>query len=552
MKPIRIGEWDVFPATNHIAQGHRSVRLEPKAMAVLLRLAERPGDVLTREALLAAAWPGVVVEDNALTQVIVKLRRAFGDVARESAYVEAIAKRGYRLVAKVGPIEAVPAPNARARLAPGLRPAVGPALALLIWVALISWSGTVPQDDLPSGRATAVAIGKASPEVHVVPFELIGDAHNTPAMAALARALAADLVTDLSKVKGLRVLASNAVEASKPADGPDRARYQLSGTAQQDGQRLRLNLTLRDLADGHAVWSERYEREMRDLFALQDAVVARVLEVLPVRVDREQTARIARRSTRSLDAWQFFAAAQAGLLARRPERNDEARALYWKAIERDPAFARAYAGLAMTHALAYQQGWASDGDAALDRALDRALEFAQTAQRLRPDLPEARWVAAFVATQRRQHAEALRLLDEATTLNPSYADAYALEGGIRTYIGQAAQALPLLRDAMRLNPEAGSLYFLLLGRAYYFVGDVEQAGFNLTRALERNPESVEARVYLALTLMLAGQRDEAQWQVVEIRQLDPTFASERWLATYPLVDTALRERLRDATRSVGL
>jgi len=551
MKPIRIGEWDVFPATNHIAQGHRSVRLEPKAMAVLLRLAERPGEVLTREALLAAAWPGVVVEDNALTQVIVKLRRALGDVARESAYVEAIAKRGYRLVAPVGTIEAAPATSAPHRLAQRLRPAIGPGLALLIWVASVSWTGTVPQDDtrMVAGSETAAAIGKATPEVHVVPFELIGDARGTPAMATLVHALAADLVTDLSKVRGLRVIPGEApAEAGKAADGPDRARLQLTGTAQQDGQRLRLNLTLRDLSDGHAVWSERYEREMRDLFELQDAVVARVLEVLPVRVDRAQTARIAQRSTRNLDAWQLFAAAQADLLARRRERNDEARALYWKAIERDPAFARAYAGLAMTHALAYQQGWASDGEA----ALNRALEFAQTSQRLRPDLPEARWVAAFVATQRRQHAEALRLLDEATNLNPSYADAYALQGGIRTYIGQAAQALPLLLDAMRLNPDAGSLYFLLLGRAYYFVGDVEQAGFNLTRAIERNPESVEARVYLALTLALAGQRDEAQWQVLEIRQLDPAFASERWLATYPLIDTALRTRLREATRDIGL
>jgi len=137
-------------------------------------------------------------------------------------------------------------------------------------------------------------------------------------------------------------------------------------------------------------------------------------------------------------------------------------------------------------------------------------------------------------------------------LNPSYADAYALKGGVQTYVGRPAEALPLLRTALRLNPQAGSLYFLLLGRAYYFVGDGEQARINLEQALQRNAENLEARLYLAASYLLARQREPAAWQVDEIRALEPKFSVQSWLASYPLTDAAQKERLARALGELGL
>jgi tetratricopeptide (TPR) repeat protein len=202
----------------------------------------------------------------------------------------------------------------------------------------------------------------------------------------------------------------------------------------------------------------------------------------------------------------------------------------------------------MTYALQAQQGWVRDTDG----ALARAFEFAQTAVKMNPDLPEAHWVLAFAHTQRRQPDEALRNVNDALRLNPSYADGYALKAGIETYLGRPSDSVALLRLAQRLNPEAGSLYFLLLGRAYYFLGDDEQAQLNLRQALERNAENLEARVYLAASLWRTGDRDAAHWQVNEIRTLEPDFRADAWLATYPLTDPLERQRLRGALAEIGL
>ena len=202
----------------------------------------------------------------------------------------------------------------------------------------------------------------------------------------------------------------------------------------------------------------------------------------------------------------------------------------------------------MAYALDYQQGWAADGDS----ALTRALEFAKTAEQMSPEMPEAHWVLGFVHTQRRQPDEALRHLESALRLNPSYADAYALKGGIYTYIGRPAEGIPLLRTALRLNPDAGSLYFLLLGRAYYFLGDGEQARVNLEHALLRNSENLEARIYLVAAHGLVGARDAAEWQVSEIRTLEPAFNVRTWLASYPMTHAGQKERLVKSLQEIGL
>ena len=113
---FRIAGWVVDPAANELRRGAARVKLEPRAMDVLARLAAQPGEIVTREALFAAAWPGRVVGDEALTQAIAKLRRAFGDDARDAAYIETVSKRGYRLVAPVEPgVDASGGPSARRR-----------------------------------------------------------------------------------------------------------------------------------------------------------------------------------------------------------------------------------------------------------------------------------------------------------------------------------------------------------------------------------------------------------------------------------------------------
>ena len=125
-------------------------------------------------------------------------------------------------------------------------------------------------------------------------------------------------------------------------------------------------------------------------------------------------------------------------------------------------------------------------------------------------------------------------------------------GGIKTYIGRPADAVPLVRTAMRLNPEAGYLYFLILGRTYFALGDLEQARVNLEHALSRNPENLEAHIYLAALHVAAGDKGAAAWKAEEIRALQPGFSSARWLETYPLTDAAQKRKLVQALTELGL
>jgi tetratricopeptide (TPR) repeat protein len=249
-----------------------------------------------------------------------------------------------------------------------------------------------------------------------------------------------------------------------------------------------------------------------------------------------------------VDAYDTYLRARGALLARGEEENERARSLFRQAIWKDPAFSHAYGGLALVHAADYRNQWTQDGDAALDRALELAL----TSLEMEPSLPEAHWVLAYVYAQRKRHEEAIGHLDEALKLAPSFADAYALKGGVKTYLGEPGASVPLLREAMRLNPGASHLYYLLLGCAHFFLGDLEQASINLREAISRNPASLEAHVYLAAVLEEGEDRDAAQWEAEEIRAIEPKFSTATWLRTYPMVAADQTDRLELVLSGLGL
>ena len=122
---------------------------------------------------------------------------------------------------------------------------------------------------------------------------------------------------------------------------------------------------------------------------------------------------------------------------------------------------------------------------------------------------------------------------------------------VNTFLGRPADAVPLLRTAMRLNPESGYLYFLVLGRAYLFLGDLDQARINLEQALKRNSEYLEAHVYMAAVHVAAGNKASADWEAEEIRALQPGFSGRRWLETYPMTDVEQKTKLTRALGELG-
>src|SRR6185312_4166693 len=523
----QIGGWTVEPALNRISDAGTIVQLEPKSMSVLMLLADRPGHVVSRAALLEAAWPGLVVGDDSLTQVILKLRKALGDAPQRPAYIETIAKRGYRIVARVRPLPQTPPEPATQALGQALGQgqasvagprrgrraaalvALGVAGVVIVVAALATIAHEWTTDPLADPPATVGAVASALPTLAIAPFDALGD---DPRVDVLARGMTADLLTDLSKLSGLSIV-QGAADDTRPPMAEPAARYVVSGSVQRIDERIRLQVHLADARSGEQLWSGRFDRPLAGYFAIQDEVE----RTLHAKVSEAELRRLSRRYTRDLEAYGDFQRGQAALLARERDGNARARDLYRHAIARDPGFARAYAGLALTYAADYRNRWSADGSA----ALDRALAMARTAYDMDPDIAETYWVMAFVQVERGRLEEAL-------------------------------ETLPMLRTAMRLDPRAGYLYFLLLGRAYLFLGDLDQARVNLKHALLANPADVELHVYLATLDLAAGDKAAAQWEAEEIRAQSPDFSAGEWLRTYPMTDAAQRATLAQALRAIGL
>ena len=552
---LQIGEWRANRTTNELGRAGDAARIEPKVMEVLMVLADRAGEVVSREDLLAAVWPGVVVGDDSLTQSIIKLRKALGDNPRSPSYIETISKRGYRLIAPVVRSDAVPAehderepapPESPATARPGIRsPGMAAGIALVLMAAGLYFFGARLQPlPVPHARADAADEDKTGLlNVTVLPFETVGTGVE---QGYLARGISSDLMTDLSRLSGLRLIIGSGNTAI--GDAASTARYVVSGSVQRDGATLRVNVRLTDSRTNEQLWSQRFERPLGDLFGIQNDISSGLVAQLPGKISDAERWKAAKRYTSSPEAYEYFLRAQALFLARRPEDNDQARVFYQKALDLDPQFARAYAGLAMTYAMDQRYQKSAESSA----KLRTAMELAETARTIDPDIPEVYWALGFIHAQAQRYDQAIESLQKAIELNRSYADSYALMGGIYTYVGQPARSIPLLRTALRLNPDGGYLYFLLLGRAYLFENDTEQALINLREALRRNPDDLEAHIFLAAALVAAGNRSAAEWEADEIRARDADFSMHRWLQTYPLTSERQKQRLLELTAKVKL
>src|SRR5207253_10362429 len=241
---LRVGDWIVEPDLNQLSAPGKAVKVEPKAMAVLLHLANRPGQVVSRETLLSDVWPGVVVGDDSLTQVIIKLRKALGDDPDRPTYIQTVTKRGYRLVAPVlPPAEAASIPRRRAwTMAVGV-------LAAGLLVAGGIWWNSGERAYRMSRNPDAVADATELPTLAVAPFQALGaDGHES----LLARGLTADLLTDLSKSSGLSVIGFSPMDGRTGGEASNQAeaRYLVSGTVQRVEGRLRLQVYLAERDTG--------------------------------------------------------------------------------------------------------------------------------------------------------------------------------------------------------------------------------------------------------------------------------------------------------------
>jgi TolB-like protein/Tfp pilus assembly protein PilF len=531
----------------------QEVRLEPKVMRVLAYLVERHGEVVSRHDLEANVWTGVIVTDDAVTNTIIKLRKALGDDARKPRYIETIAKAGYRLIAETG----FPEKKAEPALIKPASNLVGwsqrlwfktliAGLGVLLGASILWWA-TVPTNAPPPAADHPLEL---KPVIAVLPFENLSA---DPEQEYFANGITEDLITDLSKLAGLRVVARNSSFAYKDSGETAaeigsqlHARYLLMGSVRKDGKQLRINIRLTDTKDGSNRWAERYDRKATDIFRLQDEITNNVVSVLQVELSTRERQRLLKNYATDFEAYDLFLHGLDHFGRRSREDSVLAKEYFGKAITIAPKFARAYASLALTHTRDVFDGRENSRDA----SLAMAESLVSKARQLDDSLPQVHFVSAEIAMYRGNYAAALDHVSRAIESKPSYADGYGLLGWILHWAGRPADGLQAIDKAFELNPRVPSLYYLVKGALRYELDEIAEATQLLETAVEKNPNNHVVRVFLAAAYAAGENLDEARWQVDEILVLNPDFTLAHVERVAPIRDPNYRDRfLRDLQRA---
>ncbi|MDZ7752750.1 MAG: winged helix-turn-helix domain-containing protein [Gammaproteobacteria bacterium] len=557
-----IDGWGLDEACHVLRRGGETVRLEPRTTLLLAHLARHPGQVQRREALLKAAWPGVIVGDEALTTAINKLRKAFSDERQSPRIIETIPKMGYRLIARVEFEEAAGSPPcvAPANAGAGWGRAIAFALvvvALAGGVFLVGrHPGPGPAGEPGAGLPTVPAPQAVteSPVILVLPFRNVSD---DPDDEYVADGMTEDVITDLSKLSGLRVIASHTALSLKDApsariDAVDTGRrlgvdYILDGSMRKAAGQVRINVQLMDVGGGSPLWAERYDRELANIFRIQDEITGHIIEALAIRLTTQERAALQASAEVSFEAYDTFLQGQRSFHLLTREGLAEAISAYREAIRLDPAFGRAYGALSVALVRQYLRGWSE----APQEALPRGLELAREAVALGPSVPQAYWALGYTLLFLGEYEEATRAVEQAIAISPSYADGYGLLALINNNWGRPEDAARQIERAMELNPFYTFDYPYNLGRAYYLMGRYEEAVELLTTALGKNQAAGPPRLYLIASYVRQGLMDDAEWEMEQLRVQSPNASIAQLRDSMALTDHLMGPFLEDL-RAAGL
>jgi adenylate cyclase len=392
------------------------------------------------------------------------------------------------------------------------------------------------------------------PSIAVLPFDNLS---NDPEQDYFVDGIAEDLITDLSKVSGLLVVARNS-SFNYRGQSPDirevgqalNVRYVLEGSVRKAGGNLRINAQLIDADSGHHLWAERYDREVEGVFSVQDDVTRKIVAALSVALTSEEEKQVLRPVTDNLEAYDVFLRGQSAFRALTEADNERSQELYKRAVQLDPSFARAYGALAVSHVLDFRRGWSIDRIT----SIDRAMELARKGVELDNASPEVLWSLGLVYLFKRQYEQATQALERAIHLAPSYADGYGLLALINNVRGTPADAIRLVKQAMKLNPHYTFEYPYNLGRAYYSMGRYSDAATALREATERNEAAIIPRIVLAASYVRLGQMDEAEWEITQVEVIDPNYTISKFTDDAPLshMEDEGVKRLIEDIRKAGL
>ena len=447
------------------------VLLRPQAFAVLTYLAANANRVVTKDELMATVWPGIAVTDDSLVQCVHEIRRAIGDEAH--AILKTAPKRGYRLDL---PAQAA-APAPRGPAGRGALAAVGVALALV--AAFLMW-----WQPPSGGRAVA-----EEPVVAVLPFQNLG---GDPEQVYFADGITDDLITDLSKISGILVIARNSVwhYRDRPSDVRQvaaglGARYVLEGSVRREGGRVRINAQLIDAHAGHHVWADRYDGTLGDVFALQDKVISNIVSALAVELtSAEATAGV----VETTNPLAYDALLRGRDLLRRDSEAETLKAIaeFERAIDLDPDYGQAHAALAAAQWRVVLSYWSSTAGAGWQHAYERLLESLAEARKRPSALAYA--VSAQLLSQQGRYEEAFADVELAMAIAPGDPDNRIARANILNATGRAAEAEAEVRAAMRADPEFAPASLRVLAISQFNQGKYAEAAQTLERVTSQGSD----------------------------------------------------------------
>jgi adenylate cyclase len=401
------------------------------------------------------------------------------------------------------------------------------------------------------------------PSIAVLPFVNMG---GDPEQAYFADGMTEDLITDLSKIDGLFVIARNStfVYKGKPTDIREVAktlgvRYVLEGSVRRSGAEVRVNAQLIDATTGGHVWADRYDGDLKDIFAFQDKVARNVVTALAVELTKDDRERVARKGTANAQAYDVFLKGWQHYLRQTPEDFRAAIVQFNKAVELDPKYGRAYAALAATYWETSTRFW--DKLLGFSRRYEARFQAERfLAEAMRNPTPLAHQVASAMLLHAHQHDEAIAEAKRAIAGDPNDADGYVALANVLSFTGRASEAIAQVERAIRLNPHYPPSYLYQLGLARFGMKRLDEAATSLERALALNHEDYWSQRLLLATYGLLGRRADAAKLLETIkgnekRGLDAVYdpltirASTYW---YPFAERADVERFAEGLRKAGL
>jgi len=392
-----------------------------------------------------------------------------------------------------------------------------------------------------------------SPSIAVLPFVNMSD---DPEQEYFSDGITEEIITGLSKVPRLIVIARNSsfTYKRKPVKvqqvGQELGvRYVLEGSVRRAADRVRITVQLVDATTGHHLWAERYDRFLKDIFAIQDEITVNVMRAMQLElIEGKQACEWIKRGSQKLEAYEKGMKGMELFRFFSPEGNAQARKIFEECIALDPEYPGSYVMLAWTYLTAVYNGWSKSPE----ESITQALELAQRAIALDSSQADAFSLLGNIYLLTRQYEKAITEGERAVALNPNRADSHVWLAMILTASGDPKGAIDLIYKAIRLNPFPPNWYFFSLGNAFFMLGEYNQAVEAYKKALQHSPDLLLAYIGLAASFSASNRAEDARAAASQIVRIDPKFSIEVFARSLTYKNENHKEFWIDNLRKAGL